>query len=229
MVKISGQTPSPATAPNSVLNSDAPKGGALVSAGVRRIAESPVWRPRRLGRVIAERKLRFERSRQSARTVCVRFGQPVRSQEPQRNDPWWCPVEVIGLGKRSLRPIAGEDSLQALVLALEFVTNVLPIEAQRVGGHLEWLGERERLVFANTLSVGLAGRALQNLVEGLITAVGVLENGAGRRLTAARQLARRLRALIASGGYTSDPRRLPRPSNKPFERSGSAGRSAPRR
>ena len=35
----------------------------------------------------------------------------------------WCPVEITGLGPRSLRPIAGEDSLQSLVLALEFVTN----------------------------------------------------------------------------------------------------------
>jgi hypothetical protein len=109
-------------------------------------------------------------------------------------------VEVIGLGKSTLRPIAGEDSVQALVLALEFVTNVLPVEAQRARGQLEWLGERERLVFANTLSVGLASKALQNLVEGLACAVDVLQNGTGRRPVAAKQLARRLRALIASGG-----------------------------
>jgi hypothetical protein len=69
---------------------------------------------------------------------------PVRTPRLQRGDPWLCPVGVIGLGKLSLRPIAGEDSVQALVLALEFVTNVLPLEAQRAHGHLEWLGERER-------------------------------------------------------------------------------------
>ena len=179
-----------------------------------------MWRPRKLGRIIAERKLRFVRSRRRAGVVLVRFGQPVRVRRPQRGDPWWCPVEVTGLGKRSLRPIAGEDSLQALVLALEFVTNVLPVEAEHAHGHLEWLGERERLVFANTLLAGLASRASQNLVEGLASAVDILENGAGRRVAGEKQMARRLRALIESGGYTSDPRKLPRPSNKPLQRPG---------
>jgi hypothetical protein len=188
-----------------------------------------MWRPRKLGVVIAERRLQFARRRKRSRVVSVRFGQPVRSQRPQRGDPWWCPVEITGLGKWSVRPIAGEDSLQALVLALEFVTRVLPLEAERAGGHLEWLGERERLVFANTLSAGLSNAALQNLVEGLASAVDVLENGVGRRSATVKNLANNLRALILSGGYTSDPRRTPRPSNKALERSGSAGRSAPSR
>jgi uncharacterized protein DUF6968 len=147
-----------------------------------------VWRPRRLGRVIAERKLRFVRWRRPTGIVSVRFGQPVRSPRAQSGDPWWCPVQVTGLAKRSVRPIAGEDSVQALVLTLEFVTNVLPVEAERAHGRLEWLGERERLVFANTLSLGLASRALQNLVEGLAHAVEVLESGDGRRPAAAKQL-----------------------------------------
>ena len=183
-----------------------------------------MWRLRRLGRVIAERKLRFVRPRRPNRAVVVRFGQPVRAPKPQRGDPWWCPVAVIGFGKRRLTLIAGEDSLQALVLALEFVTNVLPTDAWRARGHVEWLGERERLVFANTISVGLTSRALQNLVEGLLAAVGVLENGPGRG-PAAKPLIRQLRALVISGGYTSDPHSLPRPLNKPLERSGFAGRS----
>jgi hypothetical protein len=60
-------------------------------------------------------------------------------------------------------------------------------------------------VFANTLSVGMTGQALQNLVEGLVTAVDALEDGAGRRPTAGKRLARRLRALIVTSGYTSNP------------------------
>jgi hypothetical protein len=108
-----------------------------------------------------------------------------------------------------------------LVLALEFVTYVLPVEAERARGHLDWLGERERLVFANTLVAGLASRAAQNLVEGLASAVDLLENGARGRGVSAKLLARRLRALIESGGYTADPRKLSsRPSNKPLQRSG---------
>jgi len=122
------------------------------------------------------------------------------------------------LVKRRLRPIPGEDSLQALVLAFEFVTHVLPVEAQRAGGHLEWLGERERLVFANTLSAGLASTALQNLVEGLATAVDALENVTARHPAAVKEVVRQLRALVASGGHTSDPPRIPQPSNKRLER-----------
>jgi len=179
-----------------------------------------VWRPRRLGTVIAERRLGFAVYRQPARVVTVRFGRPVRALRPERGDPWWCPVEVIGLGRRSLRPIAGEDSLQALVLALEFVTRTLPVEAERLGGQLEWLGERERLVFANTLSGGLASKALQNCVEGLASAVDALENRSAGRRRAASAVARQLRALIASGGYTSDLRRASQPSNSPLQRPG---------
>ena len=160
-----------------------------------------MWRPRKLGSVIAERRLKFAGPRKRAHIVLIRFGRPVRCPQPERGDPWWCPVEITGLGKRRLRSIAGEDSLQALVLALEFVTHVLPIEAERAGGHIEWLGERERLVFANTLLAGLASRAVQNLVEGLTTAVDLLENGGARHPTAAKKVARQLRALITSGGY----------------------------
>lgn len=43
-------------------------------------------------------------------------------------------------------------------------------------------------------------QALQNLVEGLVAAAGVLENGAGRRPPRVTRLLRRLRALIVSGG-----------------------------
>ncbi len=195
---------------------------------VRRIEEQGVWRPRKLGSVIAERRLRLVRRRKAARTVLVRFGRPVRSPRPERKDPWWCPVEFAGLGKRTLRSIAGEDSVQALVLAFQFVTLVLPAEAERAGGHIEWLGERESLVFANTLMLNMTSEALQNLVGGLATAVGVLENRGARRAVAARKVARQLRALIASGGYTSDPRRVPQPSNSALEADAPRRRAAQR-
>lgn len=163
-----------------------------------------MWQPRRLGDVIAERRLRLVRRRKPVRTVLVRFGRPLRSPRPERGDPWWCPVEISGFGKRTLRSIAGEDSVQALVLAFQFVTIVLPAEAARAGGRIEWLDERESLVFANTLLLNMASEALENLADGLSEAVRVLESGGGRRTADARKLARQLRALIASGGYTSD-------------------------
>ena len=172
-----------------------------------------MWRPHRLGKAVAERRLRLVRPRRRAAIVTVRFGRPVRSPRPERGDPWWCPVEIEGLGKRRLNPIAGEDSLQALVLALEFVTQLLPLEAERAGAQIEWLGERERLVFASTLSSGLAARALQNMVDGLAAVVNLLEDGHSRRSATSKKLVPQLKTLIASGGYTSDPRSLPQPSN----------------
>jgi hypothetical protein len=196
-----------------------------------------VWRPHKLGNPFAERKLRLLRDRRS-RAEVIRFGLPVRSPRPQRGDPWWCPVQVTGLGKRRFSPIPGEDSLQALVLAFEWVTNVLPLEAELAGGHLDWLGERERLVFANTVSAGPASRALQNLAEGVAAAVAVLESDGTRLPKAAKMLLPRLKMLVGSGGYTSDPGHSP-PSKRPLERAcferfvpsehPSAGRSAPRR
>jgi hypothetical protein len=183
-----------------------------------------VWRPRALGSVIAERALSFDRPRRRATVVRVKFGRPVRAPRPERGDPWWCPVQISGLGKPRLETVAGEDSLQALILALEFASRVLPDAADRAGGHLQWLGERESLIFASTLTSGLLARSLQNCVMGLADAVRVLEKGDAR--PTARPLARRLRALIASGGHTDDLRRIP-PSHRPLDRTGSADGSTP--
>ena len=117
-------------------------------------------------------------------------------------------ADFSGLGKRRFETVAGEDSLQALVLALEFASRVLPVEADRIGGYVQWVGERESLVFANTFAAGLLARGLQNCIRGLADAVAVLENGGTGRQLIAKPLARRLRALIASGGSTADPRRV---------------------
>lgn len=166
-----------------------------------------MWRPRALGIVVAERTLRVDRPGRRATVVRVTFGRPVRAPRPERGDPWWCPVQISGLGRRRLERVPGEDSLQALTLALEFVARVLPGEADRAGVRLQWLGERESLVFANTLASALLARGLQNCITGLADAAGVLETGGSA--AAARTTARRLRALVASGGYTSDPCLVP--------------------
>jgi hypothetical protein len=84
---------------------------------------------------------------------------------------------------------------------------------RRAGARLQWLGERESVIFANTVAAGLLARSLQNCITGLADAVDVLENtGHG---AAARTTARRLRALVTSGGYTADPRRLPPSDRQP--------------
>ena len=166
-----------------------------------------MWRPRALGIVIAERTLKLERPGGRATPVQVKFGRPVRAPRPERGDPWWCPVNISGLGKRRLEQVPGQDSLQALTLAMELVGRVLPVEADRAGGQLQWLGERESLVFANTFASGLLARGLQNCITGLAEAVNALEKPGTNRV--ARTIARRLRALIASGGQTADSRRVP--------------------
>ena len=171
------------------------------------LRSTTVWRPRTLGRVIAERTLKLERPGRRASAVRVTFGRPVRAPRPERGDPWWCPVEISGLGKRRLEKVAGEDSLQALILALEFAGRILPVEADRVGARLQWLGERESLIFANTFTSSLLTRSVQNCITGLADAVDVLENASAGPAT--RTVARRLRALVASAGYTADPGRVP--------------------
>jgi hypothetical protein len=164
-----------------------------------------MWRPRVLGPVIAERTLTLERPKRNSGTVRVEFGRPVRAPRPLRGDPWWCPVRISGLGRRGLDTIPGEDSLQALTLALEFVTRVLPLEASRGGARLQWLGERESLVFANTFACALLERNVQNCIAGMADAIAALETDSTG--TTARATVKRLRALVASSGYTDDARR----------------------
>jgi hypothetical protein len=107
-----------------------------------------MWKPEAVGDVIAEREFTARKSSGRKASIRVRFGRPVKEQGGAERDPWWCPVEVKGAGLDSFRPVAGLDSLQALILALELVTQVLPQEAARIGMRIEWLGHSERLVLA---------------------------------------------------------------------------------
>jgi hypothetical protein len=76
---------------------------------------------------------------------------------------------VKGAGLDSFRPVAGIDSLQALILALELASTVLPDEVERSGFRIEWLGDSERLV--------LARHALSRGVENsMLTLFGILRD-----------------------------------------------------
>ena len=170
-----------------------------------------MWKPTKTGQVVAQRRFVFDEPKRR-RTVVLRFGKPVRAPKAVAGDPWWCPVEVNGLGATTIRAVAGEDSLQALILGLEFAANVLPLEASRAGGHLEWLGERERLVFADTIARALVNRGLQNMAAGLTDALAALESG--DMAPATKRLASELAALVASGGQTRDTKVGERPADK---------------
>ncbi len=168
---------------------------------------TPMWKPRDLGVVVAERRLVFRRSGSSSKPVRVAFGRPVRSPHVRHGDPWWCPVQITGLGSRKMTSIAGEDSLQALVLALEYVTRSLPAAARRAGGHIEWLGERERLVFASTFLLEMYENALSNVIEGIKGAIPLLENPERDRGNIRRRVLLRLKTLDSNWGFEKRRRR----------------------
>jgi hypothetical protein len=95
-----------------------------------------MWKPIEIGTVVAERKLTFQ-SDDLQKSVTLVVGQPVRSDIADESDPWWCPIQLRGLDDR-VHSIAGEDSLQALVLALEFARTLLTTTAKDDGGTVSW-------------------------------------------------------------------------------------------
>ena len=153
-----------------------------------------MWKPDGLGTVIAEREFVVRKASGRAVRVRVRFGQPVKGRGGTKRDPWWCPVETKGAGLDSFRPVAGIDSLQALILALDLITRVLPMEAERVGLRLEWLGDTERLVLARQAFARSTESAMLSLF-GLLRDVGAIlssDRKSEEQATAA------LRAIVAS-------------------------------
>jgi hypothetical protein len=79
--------------------------------------------PIRLGPAIAERRLVHVDDK---RPVTVELGKPRR----RRTGEWACPYRIRGLGRVRTRQAFGEDSIQALHLALELVR--LELEPFRV-------------------------------------------------------------------------------------------------
>jgi hypothetical protein len=153
------------------------------------MSKSAMWRPRKLGEVMAERKITVRRPRRRPERMTVRFGRPVRG--PEEPDPWWTPVQIAGCGRDSFQAVAGEDSLQSLLLGLEYATQRLAVELRHVGGKADWLGEPERLIFAReALSKAVEG-AVMSLLGRLKMASAILDEG-----TAASRRAR-TRAIAA--------------------------------
>jgi len=153
-----------------------------------------MWKPESLGTVVAEREFLGRKASGRAARVRVRFGQPVKSKRGTKRDPWWCPIEIRGAGLDSFRSVAGIDSLQALILALDLITKVLPIEAERLGLRIEWLGDTERLVLARQAFARNTESAMLTLF-GLLRDVGAIlspDRKSEQQTTAA------LRAIVES-------------------------------
>ena len=84
-------------------------------------------------RVIAERRLTFKDQSSNPKDVRVVLGGPTHSTDKQE---YSCDVQIVGLGDAKVRRIFGVDSMQALQLALKFISEML----NRYRGSLTWLG-----------------------------------------------------------------------------------------
>lgn len=110
----------------------------------------PVWKPSEVGTVFATRELSL-RAAQAEDSVVVEFGVPVRAPQPDEYDPWWCPVRISGWGTPRLQFVAGEDSLQAVMLALQFAKARLASLATEVGGEVFWIEPGTDAIWAEGL------------------------------------------------------------------------------
>ena len=156
-----------------------------------------MWKPKTLGEVVAERDFVLKRKGRRSAKVRVRFGKPVRARHPHPRDPWWCPIEMTG---RGLTCVAGIDSLQALVLALHFAAERLPIQAAQADGKLEWLEQKEKLIFARAfVTSGLEG-AIAHLLGGIYRAVALLSDRPASVRREGTRLKRSLRAVAKEVG-----------------------------
>jgi hypothetical protein len=95
------------------------------------------------------------------------------------------------------------DSLQSLILALQMVQSTLPALARRKAGSAEWLGEYERLIFADMRLAAMQWEGLARMIDGLSSAVEQLE----KHKPAPRALLKRLRRLVATSGAVDESRR----------------------
>jgi hypothetical protein len=57
-----------------------------------------MWKPKTLGKVIAERDFVLKRKGRRVGKIRVSFGSPVRGPRRSPRDPWWCPVQMTGHG-----------------------------------------------------------------------------------------------------------------------------------
>ncbi len=106
-----------------------------------------MWKPKDIGQIIAERELEFKNDDTGSKKIFLRIGQPVRSSAPEDGDPWWCPILIEGFGGTKFQAIAGEDSLQCLLLALKYAKKILPEYAKEQGGQIYWLTEDMDSIF----------------------------------------------------------------------------------
>lgn len=89
-----------------------------------------------LGKVIATRSLDFVRASGVAEAATVSVGEPVR---PDRQGPWYCPYQIRTDSFERSFAVAGEDSMQALILTLHIIgTELKALAKQHVGVFMQY-------------------------------------------------------------------------------------------
>lgn len=125
--------------PNGSLKPGAHQGLHPVAASMREgLVQSfglPIDIP--IGEVIVQRELEFCALDSSKQTVVVCIGRPVRVGD----GPWLCPYLIEGASFHRQFRSAGEDSMQALVLAQKTVVVELEVLARDNGGSFTWYGD----------------------------------------------------------------------------------------
>ena len=89
-----------------------------------------------VGPVIATRELEISNSK---RKITIRLGTPARF--PDGND-YYCPYQVLGLGRDRVFYGAGVDSMQALIHALHNMGADLYTSNEAKAGQLTWFDDR---------------------------------------------------------------------------------------
>ncbi len=121
-----------------------------------------MWRPKKIGEVVAERICEFRDAANRVRQLKIVFGQPVRGPRAGKDDPWWCPVEVSGGDLDRFETIAGEDSLQALLLAVSGVERILIAQAKRRGAHIGAYGMKSSPILCHSGLVPAPSKKMPN-------------------------------------------------------------------
>ena len=86
-----------------------------------------------LEHVIAIRELELDHNQ----IITIKIGKP--EIYPEANH-YYCPYQILGIGKESIRFACGEDSVQALLLALSKIGIELYTSDEATSGKLSWLG-----------------------------------------------------------------------------------------
>jgi len=90
-----------------------------------------------LGRVVATRHLEFVSSSGASEAAVVQVGEPVHPT----GGPWWCPYQVKAQSFERTFAMAGEDSMQALILTLHVLSTELEALARKHHGVFKQHGE----------------------------------------------------------------------------------------